>query len=55
MSPIASDGSESGVGSESNPYSDGDQDNRLVCNSKIKKLTWAVEGLLFQAPILIEQ
>jgi len=25
-----SDGSESGVGSESNPYSDGDQDNRLV-------------------------
>ncbi len=37
MSPIdrkisdQSDGSESGVGSESNPYSDGDQDNRLVC------------------------
>ncbi|CAF3459482.1 unnamed protein product [Rotaria sp. Silwood1] len=35
MSPIdrkittQSDGSESGVGSESNPYSDGDQDNRL--------------------------
>jgi hypothetical protein len=37
MSPIdrkiseQSDGSESGVGSESNPYSDGDQENRLVC------------------------
>lgn len=36
MSPIdrkistLSDGSESGVGSESNPYSDGDQENRLV-------------------------
>ena len=26
-----SDESESGVGSESNPYSDGDQENRLVC------------------------
>jgi hypothetical protein len=31
MSPIASDGSESGVGSESNPYSDGEQ--RLICES----------------------
>lgn len=40
MSPInrkmseQSDGSESGVGSESNPYSDGDQENRLVCYLK---------------------
>ena len=37
MSPIdrkiskQSDGSESGVGSESNSYSDGDHENRLVC------------------------
>ncbi|CAF0792703.1 unnamed protein product [Adineta steineri] len=29
LSESQSDGSESGVGSESNPYSDGDQDNRL--------------------------
>jgi hypothetical protein len=41
MSPInrkiseQSDGSESGVGSESNPYSDGDQENRLVCHFHI--------------------
>jgi len=44
MSPIdrkiseQSDGSESGVGSESNPYSDGDQDNRLVCLMIIKNI-----------------
>ena len=29
-SELQSDGSESGVGSESNPYSDGDQENRFV-------------------------
>jgi hypothetical protein len=40
MSPINrklsehSDGNESGVGSESNPYSDIDHENRLVCLNK---------------------